>query len=166
MNNINKNIKKNVHFLVLVLGIVFFITFTFLKANIRTISVTEQSVLNRVNTFRRNSNLGELKINKLLATAAKNKAIDMKMSNYFSHSSPNNIKWNDFIINKGYHYIIAGENLARGYFTPDELIKDWLNSEKHKENIIYPEFTETGIAIVESETMGVIIVQLFAKPIE
>jgi uncharacterized protein YkwD len=166
MNNINKNINKNVPYLVLVLGIIFFITFTYLKVNIRTISVTEQSILNRVNIYRKSQNLGELKFNKILNIAAKNKAIDMKMSNYFSHNSPNNIKWNDFVINNGYHYVVAGENLARGYFTPDELIRDWLSSEKHKENIIFPEFTETGIAILQSDSMGVVIVQLFAKPID
>jgi uncharacterized protein YkwD len=164
MQNINKNINKNLPYLVLVLGIIFFIVFTYLKVNIRTISVTEQSILNRVNSYRKSQKLNELKFNKSLNIAAKNKAADMKMANYFSHNSPNNIKWNDFILNNGYQYIVAGENLARGYFTPDELLRDWINSEKHKENIVYPEFTETGIAILQSDTMGVVIVQIFAKP--
>lgn len=164
----NKNKNKNLStiFTVICLTILCFITFTILKVNVRSSSVSESIIFSKINKYRKINKLQELKLNKTLSQAATTKAMDMKMLNYFAHNSPSSIKWNDFIINSGYKYVIAGENLAKGYFTPEELINDWLNSSTHKANIIYPEFTETGIAVVESDSVGVIIVQLFGKQFE
>ena len=43
--------------------------------------------------------------------------------------------------------IALGENLARGQFTAQEVVGDWMASPGHRRNILEPEFTEMGIAI-------------------
>ena len=40
-----------------------------------------------------------------------------------------------------------GENIARGQFTPMEVVADWMASESHRRNILRKEFEEIGIGI-------------------
>jgi uncharacterized protein YkwD len=161
----NKNINTNLVTLTVLLAVITFLTITILKVNVRSSSVTESAVFVLVNKVRTDNNLNPLKSDSMLQLAARNKAVDIKAYKYFAHNTPNNIKWNDFITNQGYKYVIAGENLAKGYYNPEELIKDWLASPSHKENIMYRDYTETGISIIDTDNMGIIIVQIFAKPI-
>jgi uncharacterized protein YkwD len=161
----NKNINTNLVTLTVLLAVITFLTITIFKVNVRSSSVTESAVFVLVNKVRTDNNLNPLKSDSMLQLAARNKAVDIKAYKYFAHNTPNNIKWNDFITNQGYKYVIAGENLAKGYYNPEELIKDWLASPSHKENIMYRDYTETGISIIDTDNMGIIIVQIFAKPI-
>lgn len=46
-----------------------------------------------------------------------------------------------------YRYRI-GENLARGQQSTDEALWGWMRSPGHRENILNPEFEETGIGII------------------
>jgi uncharacterized protein YkwD len=161
----NKNINTNLVTLTVLLAVITFLTITIFKVNVRSSSVTESAVFVLVNKVRTDNNLNPLKSDSMLQLAARNKAVDIKAYKYFAHNTPNNIKWNDFITNQGYKYVIAGENLAKGYYNPEELIKDWLASPSHKENIMYRDYTETGISIIDTDNMGIIVVQIFAKPI-
>jgi uncharacterized protein YkwD len=163
--NTNKYINTNLVTLSVLLIVIILFTFTVFRVSVRSSNVTETSVFTLVNKVRSDSNLRELKTDPVLQLAAKTKAVDIKAYKYFAHNSPNNVKWNDFITNQGYHYIIAGENLARGYYNPEDLVKDWLASPSHKENIMYKDYTETGISIIDTDNMGIIVVQIFAKPV-
>lgn len=40
-----------------------------------------------------------------------------------------------------------GENLAKGQMKTDEVVRDWMNSEGHRINILQPMFTEIGVGI-------------------
>jgi len=40
-----------------------------------------------------------------------------------------------------------GENLAKGQLTVEEVVRDWMNSEAHRVNILQPMFTEVGVGI-------------------
>ena len=40
-----------------------------------------------------------------------------------------------------------GENLAKGQLTAEEVVRDWMNSEGHRINILQPVFTEVGVGI-------------------
>ena len=51
----------------------------------------------------------------------------------------------------GYHYQTTGENVAQGQKTCEEVIRAWMNSPHHKENILKPEFTEIGAACYVTE---------------
>jgi uncharacterized protein YkwD len=166
MGNKNKYINKNLITLSFVLLVIFFLTFTFLKVNVRSANITENNIIFQINKIRRANGLTELRTNKILQLASRNKAADIKIFKYFSHNSPHNLKWNDFLSNVGYQYSIAGENLAKGYYAPEEVINDWMKSPTHKENILLADYTETGVSVIETDNMGIVVVQLFAKPIQ
>lgn len=60
----------------------------------------------------------------------------------FSHTRPNGKAW--YSVNS---QIMAGENLAFGFDDAGAALKAWMNSPTHKENILWPEFSEIAIAV-------------------
>ncbi len=40
-----------------------------------------------------------------------------------------------------------GENIARGYFVVENVVRDWMNSPPHRKNILQTQFDEVGIGI-------------------
>ena len=130
--------------------------------------LTTEDVLIGINEIRKSNNLPKLKSNSLLIEAAKNKAQDMFDKQFFAHDGPTK-KWSAYILETGYKYKLIGENLATGYYQPEQVTEAWMKSETHKKNILSPDFNETGIAIVygiyqDKET--VFIVQSFGESIK
>jgi uncharacterized protein YkwD len=53
----------------------------------------------------------------------------------------------DRIKGAGYRYRFAGENVARGTLTMEEMIAGLMKSKGHRANILKPEYTELGIGL-------------------
>ncbi|MBT3369059.1 MAG: hypothetical protein HN416_18090, partial [Nitrospina sp.] len=66
---------------------------------------------------------------------------------YFSHISPENKNVASFLREVGYDYKVAGENLAMGFTTAEEVVQAWKDSPTHYANIIDGEFNDFGIGI-------------------
>lgn len=118
------------------------------------------------NEYRRDNNLNTLTVNPRLTQAAVNKAKDILAKQYFSHTSPDGRKFSDWIKDVNYSYFYVGENLAIDFTNPQDVFAAWLNSPKHKENIVRPEFQEIGIADISGEFEGhqtQVVVQLFGS---
>ena len=122
-------------------------------------------VFEQINQQRVENSLPALKLNDKLSEAARRKASDMFASNYWAHTNPTNGRepWYFFdAVNYDYRY--AGENLARDFGTTPPMIKAWMNSQTHKDNIVSTRYQETGIAVVNGVLNGVettLVVQLF-----
>lgn len=122
-------------------------------------------VFEQINQQRLEAGLPALKLNDKLSDAARRKASDMFASDYWAHVNPDNGRepWYFFdAVNYDYRY--AGENLARDFSTTGLLIKAWINSPTHRENIVSTRYRETGIAVVNGVLNGVettLVVQLF-----
>lgn len=122
-------------------------------------------VFDQINQQRIENSLPVLKLNDQLSEAARRKASDMFASNYWAHINPTNGRepWY-FFDAVGYDYRYAGENLARDFSTTAPMIKAWMNSPTHKDNIVSTRYQETGIAVVNGVLNGVettLVVQLF-----
>lgn len=50
----------------------------------------------------------------------------------------------------GISYKSAGENIAQGQRTPEEVVQAWMNSAGHRANILNSGFTHIGVGYVES----------------
>ena len=48
----------------------------------------------------------------------------------------------------GITYRYAGENIAMGQRTPEEVVKAWMNSEGHRKNILSPNYNYIGVGYV------------------
>lgn len=107
-----------------------------------------------------------LVLNEELSKAAYDKAKDMFAKDYWAHNSPDGLTPWVFIKNDGYDYMYAGENLARGFNNSQDVVNAWMASEKHKENIISPNYKEIGFAVVNGKLLGddtVLVVQMFGS---
>jgi len=80
-------------------------------------------------------------LNKLALT----KATDMRTNNYFSHTSPTYGSPFDMMTSFGITYRAAGENIAMGQRTPEEVMTAWMNSPGHKANILSKNFNYIGV---------------------
>jgi uncharacterized protein YkwD len=128
----------------------------------------EEQLFIEINNIRKENNLQELNKNSELQKAAKLKTIDMVDGKYFAHISPSNRKWSDFIKEQGYNYMYAGENLAKDYENSREIISAWIESPSHRENILNPDYSDTGIAVSFNRSnlsSGILVAQEFGKKI-
>jgi len=125
------------------------------------------SLISETNNARLESGADIVILNDVLSTAARAKAVDMFEYNYWAHTSPSGTEPWDFIIGEGYDYIFAGENLARDFATSKGVVKAWLESPSHRDNLLNPRYTEMGLAIVDGELNGyptTLVVQMFGTP--
>lgn len=108
----------------------------------------EQEVIRLVNKARAENGLNPLEYDWELSRVARYKSRDMKENGYFSHTSP--VYGSPFQMMKsfGISYKSAGENIARGQSTPEEVMNSWMNSSGHRANILNASFKKIGVGYV------------------
>lgn len=124
------------------------------------LSQDEQIFFNLINNKRIENNLPEFEIDEKLLNLARLKANDIEKNKYFSHTSPNLGTFYEMLANHNIIYSKASENIARNV-NSDSAIKDLMNSESHKNNILSRDFNYTGIGVVNSVNFGKIFVEIF-----
>ncbi|WP_199613599.1 CAP domain-containing protein [Paenibacillus alkalitolerans] len=102
-------------------------------------------VVTLVNKERAKAGLKPLAKDSALSAMALDKAKDMHYNNYFSHTSPTYGSPFDMMKSYGIRYTYAGENIAMGQRTPQEVMNAWMNSQGHRQNILSPNFTTIGV---------------------
>lgn len=80
---------------------------------------------------------------------AEAKSADMASNNYFSHTSPTYGSPFDRIKAAGINYRAAGENIAQGQRTPQQVVQAWMQSPGHRQNILNANYTHIGVGFVE-----------------
>lgn len=105
----------------------------------------ESEVVRLVNVERAQNGLSALTENWELSRVARYKSKDMHDRGYFSHTSPTYGSPFDMMKNFGISYRTAGENIAKGYRTPQEVVNGWMNSEGHRANILNASFRQIGV---------------------
>ncbi|NOS67168.1 MAG: hypothetical protein HOO67_02275 [Candidatus Peribacteraceae bacterium] len=128
-------------------------------ADTRQIASLRRDVLALVNAARVGAGLGTLKQHPTLETSAQQYAESMARDDFFGHVSPGGETLKERMEKSGYYKpffrleclcvtrFLLGENLARGQKTAKEVVTDWLASPSHREAIMNPDFTDTGIGI-------------------
>ena len=109
----------------------------------------EQEVVDLTNQEREKQGLAPLKIDTELSKSAREKSRDMQENGYFDHNSPTYGSPFDMMEAFGIDYQTAGENIAKGQPTPEEVVNAWMNSEGHRENILNGSFTHIGVGYNE-----------------
>ncbi|MGD6833061.1 SafA/ExsA family spore coat assembly protein [Sutcliffiella halmapala] len=121
----------------------------------------EEQVAALVNQERSKHGLQPLKLNWELSRVARYKSQDMIDKNYFSHTSPTYGSPFTMIKNFGISYRAAGENIAAGQKTPQEVMNAWMNSEGHRKNILSSQYTEIGVGYAKGGSYGHYWTQMF-----
>ncbi len=108
----------------------------------------ESEVIRLVNEVRRENGLKALTANWELSRVARYKSQDMLNKGYFSHTSPTYGTPSQMIKAFGLSFRTAGENIARGYPTPQAVVNGWMNSSGHRANILNASYTQIGVGYV------------------
>lgn len=126
-------------------------------------TTTETQILSLVNNERSKVGIKPLVLNWELSRVAKIKCQDMINNNYFSHQSPTYGSPFDMMKKFGISYRSAGENIAAGQKTPQEVMNAWMNSSGHRANILSSNYSELGVGKQNGGSYGVYWTQMFIK---
>lgn len=102
-----------------------------------------EAVTSLVNAARRDAGLSELELDADLCAAAQARAQEIAQS--FSHTRPDGSSCFTILEEFGISYRAAGENIAMGQRTPEEVMDGWMNSSGHRANILNGTFTSIGV---------------------
>lgn len=170
-----KKYQKIVLFLagiILLKGFIFFLDGQSRGASLSdllTSALNSTNIVAMTNATRRAANLNELGISQQLEEAAQEKANDILKNQYFAHVNPEGkTPWN-FMEEKKYNYVFAGENLAMNFNSAEEVTEGWLTSPGHRANILNDKYTEIGIGTAWGNFQGnqtLVVVQMFGRPIK
>jgi uncharacterized protein YkwD len=108
-----------------------------------------------------------LSLSDTLAGVALGHAADMAEHNYFEHQDLAGQSPADRVRAVGYRESLVGENIAYGPETVEEVVKGWLASPEHCENIMDPRFAEMGLGYAAGQSgqrRGLYWDQLLAAP--
>jgi len=123
------------------------------KKDISVIDLYEFSaeVLRLTNIERQKYGLPDLSHNGALRDVAFIRA--KELVTLYSHTRPNGKSCFTAYEENHIDYWAAGENIACGQSTPEEVVKDWMNSPGHRENILDRDFGRLGVG-VEMDSKG------------
>lgn len=106
-----------------------------------------EEVVNLVNAERANEDLGALTLDGTVQAAAMVRVNECVSS--FSHTRPGGAAFYTALDEQGASYSTAGENIAYGQTSPQEVVDAWMNSPGHRANIMNGAFTSIGVGYCE-----------------
>ncbi|MGM0397284.1 MAG: S-layer homology domain-containing protein [Bacillota bacterium] len=117
------------------------------QPEVKTTIDYSQRILDLVNVERAAEGINPLKMHAELSKIAYEKSKDMAIYDYFSHTSPNYGSPFEMMKEFGISYRAAGENIAMGQPTPEMVVKAWMESPGHRQNIMNDNFGNLGVGV-------------------
>jgi len=102
-------------------------------------------VVDLVNAERAKQGISPLAVDADVMEAAQVRAKEIQSS--FSHTRPDGRSCFTALDEAGASYSGAGENIALGQKTPEQVVNDWMNSEGHRKNILNSKFKSIGVGV-------------------
>ncbi len=138
------------------------------------LSGSEKDLFDLINIERTTRGLGALIQNHILQTAAIRQAKDMAVNAMNEHIGSDGSTYYSraedagYCINRPKPYCLVGENIGMATLDTFELsdwVQAWMDSPGHRENILFEDFTETGVSIAFGDNDFVYFCQVFGgKP--
>ena len=121
------------------------------------------SVLDLVNQERKAAGLKNVTLSNDLNRVAELRAAEI--AEKWSHTRPNGEEWKTAFGDAGVSASYRGENLAKGQYSADKVVEDWMDSDGHRSNILNKKFTKMGVAsvVIDGVTYWV---QVFANDVK
>ena len=107
-----------------------------------------------------------LTLSPALTKAAAVQAADQAANNFMGHRGSDGSEVGVRVTRTGYRWSSVGENVAAGQPDADTVVKAWLDSPGHCENIMGPQFREMGVAFVLAPKgdLRILWAQVFGTP--
>lgn len=122
------------------------------------LSYAEQ-IVKLVNAERAKAGLHAVTLDNEIAAAAQVRAKEITTS--FSHTRPDGRKFSTVLTDNGIRFSGAGENIAWGQKSPEQVMEAWMNSDGHRANILSAKFTKIGVGHYQDSVGRNYWVQLF-----
>ncbi len=135
------------------------------KAPELKLSDAEKKLLELTNAERAKQKLPALKPNARLFAAARGHAANMAKLEKLEHKI-DGLTPGGRAKKAGYRYAEIAENIAFGGVTMEDIMRGWMGSKIHRENILGGEFTEVGLGLATSANGEVYYTQVFARPLQ
>jgi uncharacterized protein YkwD len=126
-----------------------------------------EQMLARVNRERTSRGLAPLRRHPRLDEAAQAHAEDMFRRRYYSHDTPEGRTAIEREQSAGYRARYAGENIARGQYSIDEVMDGWMASQTHRDHLLADTFNDVGFGLAFGKNPGgyeILWVQNFGRP--
>lgn len=152
----NNHRAKILHHTNLLLTIIFLLLTSFfiqrLKVSFPSVlgvkaDISSEQLLFLTNQERLKEGNPSLVLNESLMEAAEKKAQDMFEYDYWAHNSPSGKTPWVLIKASGYKYVYAGENLAKGFSNAEDVVKAWMASPDHRNNMLSSNYQDVGFAV-------------------
>lgn len=105
----------------------------------------EKEVARLVNEERAKEGLAPLTLDSKLSDVARAHSKDMAKNTFFDHTNLRGESPFDRMHNAGITYRTAGENIAAGQVSAEEVMISWMNSPGHRANILNPDYKYIGV---------------------
>ncbi len=127
----------------------------------------EVKLFELTNQERKQKELTPLKLNPVLSKIARAHSENMARQGKAEHILDEKDPY-DRMKEAGYKYMAAGENVAfdRRGAAMAMVLKGWMESKGHADNILLPQYTEIGIGVAKDKTGQIYCTQLFARPLK
>ncbi len=102
------------------------------------------AVLELVNDIRRDHGLHPLRRGDRATRAARMRAQHMARTGEWTHEG--SLPWTEALERVGLGDRAAGENIAKGFRDPADVVRGWMNSPGHRRNILDPKWRVMGLA--------------------
>ena len=100
------------------------------------------------NAYRSQMGLTPVKYDEKLNVASQLHAEDMARAGDASHTGTDGSSHSDRVQRQAYYFSIAAENVASGQKSWDKVFKAWQDSPGHNVNLLLPDVTDFGVALV------------------
>lgn len=107
----------------------------------------EQQIFDLTNVIRNRFGLSALTYDEEVSKVALAHSKDMFDNQYFSHYAEDGTGLKERLAAGDVHYLSAGENIAAQYTDGPAAMEGWLNSEGHREALLFEEYTHLGIGV-------------------
>ena len=105
-----------------------------------------------INRYRKHKGLKPLRLHPLLTKAAKAHSSDLAHNDRIAHKGSDGSDPWVRVQRAGYKPRLAAENVGAGQMSLAEVFRGWQDSPGHDENLLLPDATHMGIALVHNPT--------------
>ena len=105
-------------------------------------------LLSDINAARAKQGLAPVRPAAVLSKVARAHSASMAERGFFDHRGLDGKRIADRLTDAGYGFLYAGENLSAGIENPDTVVRQWLLSPSHRDNLLEPRAREAGIGYV------------------
>lgn len=124
----------------------------------------ERRAFDMINAERARRNLPPLAWDGTLCRVARGHSENMSRRNFFEHEAPDGTNLLDRVAASGVAWRSLGENIAynQGQVDPVRVaVEQWMQSPKHRANILRGHFTHSAIGVARTTDGGVYLTQVF-----